>query len=162
MNITSESIRADDAKTAKASADEDSGHARLRGSLMLRPICIAALAGLALVPISANAQSFAYVANQSGNNVSAYTINPSTGALTPVAGSPFAAGIAPRSVTVDPSGKFAYVADLGRNVSAHTINPSSGALTPVAGSPFADAGIGPASLRPHAGGAQQLHHEFPV
>src|SRR5437762_2088674 len=81
---------------------------------------------------------FAYVANQFSNNVSAFTINASTGALTPVAGSPFVAGTHPVSVTVDPSGKFAYVANFSsNNVSAFMIDAASGALTAVAGSPFA-------------------------
>jgi 6-phosphogluconolactonase len=53
------------------------------------------------------------VANVYSNNVSAFTINPSTGALTEIAGSPFAAGMMPRSVVVDPSGKFAYVVSTG-------------------------------------------------
>jgi 6-phosphogluconolactonase len=93
---------------------------------------------------------FAYVANECGDvlcsvgNVSAYTINGTTGALSPVPGSPFAAGRAPFSVAVDPSGKFAYVANecgdvlcsVG-NVSAYTINGTTGALSPVTGSPFA-------------------------
>jgi 6-phosphogluconolactonase len=92
---------------------------------------------------------FAYVANLcdsssrcSAGNVSAYTINSSTGALNQVAGSPFAAGIQPVSVAVDPSGRFAYVANecdscsRGR-ISAYTINSSTGALRAVAGSPFA-------------------------
>jgi hypothetical protein len=74
----------------------------------------------------------------SAGNVSAYTINSSTGALSAVAGSPFAAGTEPRSVTVDPSGQFAYVANQGDNtVSAYTINSATGALSAVAGSPFA-------------------------
>jgi hypothetical protein len=42
---------------------------------------------------------FAYVANDTSNNVSAYTINALTGALTPVVGSSFAAGTNPASVT---------------------------------------------------------------
>jgi 6-phosphogluconolactonase len=44
---------------------------------------------------------FAYVANSFGNNVSAYSIG-ANGALTPVAGSPFAAGSGPDPVAVDP------------------------------------------------------------
>ena len=41
-------------------------------------------------------------------------------------------------LAVDPTGKFAYVANFGDdNVSAYTIDASSGALTPVTGSPFA-------------------------
>ncbi len=81
---------------------------------------------------------FAYVANDVSSNVSAYTINSTTGALSPVAGSPFAAGTGPVSVAVDPSGKFAYVAnESSANVSAYTINSTTGALSPVTGSPFA-------------------------
>src|SRR3984893_11333721 len=92
---------------------------------------------------------FAYVANLNSNNVSGYTINPTTGALTAIAGSPFAAGGSPGSVAVDPSGKFAYVANefgnSGNSVSGYTINPSTGALTAITGSPFA-AGVYPRSV----------------
>ena len=85
-----------------------------------------------------------YVANVAaagtpgGNDVSAYTINASTGVLTPVTGSPFATGVSPFSVTTDPSGKFLYVAngDSG-TVSAFVIDATTGALAPVANSPFA-------------------------
>jgi 6-phosphogluconolactonase (cycloisomerase 2 family)/predicted transcriptional regulator len=81
---------------------------------------------------------FAYVANLSGNNVSAYTVDATTGALTPIAGSPFAAGAAPWIVQFDPSGKFAYLANTNsNNISAYTIDATTGALTPIAGSPFA-------------------------
>ncbi len=89
---------------------------------------------------------FAYVANFGfrSNNVSAYSINGTTGALTPDAGSPFPAGSGPASVTVDATGQFAYVANCGNgcgspgpgDVSAYAINGTTGALTPVAGSPF--------------------------
>jgi hypothetical protein len=50
------------------------------------------------VAVSLDGQ-FAYVANQLGLGVSAYTIDTTTGALTPVPGSPFAAGRFPTSVT---------------------------------------------------------------
>ncbi len=81
---------------------------------------------------------FAYVANQQSNNVSGYAINAGTGALTPVAGSPFGAGSSPASVAVNPSGTFAYVANAGSSsVSAYAIDASTGGLAPVAGSPFA-------------------------
>jgi hypothetical protein len=79
---------------------------------------------------------FAYVANGNTNNVSAYSIA-ANGALTPVKGSPFAAGRQPFSAAVDPTGKIAYVAnDLDNNASAYSI-AANGALTPVPGSPFA-------------------------
>jgi YVTN family beta-propeller protein len=80
---------------------------------------------------------FAYVTSFSDSNVSAYTIDPATGALTAIPGSPFSAGADPVSVAVDPSGKFVYVANnaVGNIVSGFTIDPS-GALTVIAGSPF--------------------------
>jgi 6-phosphogluconolactonase len=80
---------------------------------------------------------FAYVNNFS-NSISAFTINASTGQLTPVPGSPFAALGDPQAVTVDPSGRFAYVPNgTDNNVLAYTIDGATGALTPIAGSPFA-------------------------
>src|SRR3984957_1293707 len=76
---------------------------------------------------------FAYVANQLSNDLSAYAIDSSTGFLTAVAGSPFAAsGTAPVSLVVDPNGQFLYVADDGSNdVSVYSIDSATGALTPV-------------------------------
>jgi hypothetical protein len=49
---------------------------------------------------------FAYVTNFGDNNVTAYSIG-ADGALTPVAGSPFAAGIGPSSVAITPLVPFA-------------------------------------------------------
>ncbi|HLJ24673.1 MAG TPA: beta-propeller fold lactonase family protein [Candidatus Acidoferrales bacterium] len=46
------------------------------------------------------AGKFAYVANMGSNNISAYTIDGSTGALAPMPGSPFIAGIAPSSLAI--------------------------------------------------------------
>lgn len=97
---------------------------------------------------STAALEFVYVTNHGSNNVSAYAINASTGALTQVQGSPFAADYGSYAVAIDPNGKYAYVANNGTvsgkpgNVSVFTINPSSGALTPVQGSPF-EAGTNP-------------------
>jgi DNA-binding beta-propeller fold protein YncE len=87
---------------------------------------------VALAPLRAQ---FAYVTNERGNNVSAYSIG-ADGALTPVPGSPFLAGSLPVRVAVDPTAKFAYVTnENGNNVSAYGIG-ADGALTPVSGSPF--------------------------
>ena len=86
------------------------------------------------------------MANSDSDNVSGYRIDPSTGALTPIAGSPFATGTDPANVAVDPSGKFAYVANGDfDNVSGYRINPSTGALKAIAGSPF-PAGDNPRSV----------------
>ena len=109
----------------------------------------------AATPLWSQSGGFAYVANCGSlgcgggvgpGKVSAYTIDGTTGALTPVAGSPFPTGLGPQGVTVDPSGRFLYVANLASsNVSAYTIDPATGALTEVAGSPFA-AGTAPRTV----------------
>jgi 6-phosphogluconolactonase len=81
------------------------------------------------------AGKFAYVANASdifgsAGSISMYTINATTGALTPTG--TIAAGISPLSLVVDPSGEFAYLANSGSNdVSTYTINATTGALTSI-------------------------------
>ena len=56
----------------------------------------------------------------------------------------FTAGLNPASVTVDPTRKFAYVANIGSgNVSGYTINPTTGALTAIG---TFTAGLNPASI----------------
>jgi DNA-binding beta-propeller fold protein YncE len=77
---------------------------------------------------------FVYVANGS-SGVSAYSID-ANGAPRPVPGSPFAAGNSAVSIALDPTGKFAYVANDGSdNISAYSVG-ANGDLTPVPGSPF--------------------------
>lgn len=96
--------------------------------------------GIAITPNGA----FVYVANSGSNNVSAYTVNTGTGALTALAGgigNPFATGTTPAGVTLTPSAAFVYVANRGsNNVSAYTLDSGTGALTALAGgtgNPFA-------------------------
>lgn len=63
--------------------------------------------------------------------------------LNEVSGSPFTAGTNPYSVTVDPSGKFVYVANYGSNdISAYIIGPD-GALADMG---LFTAGTGPVSV----------------
>lgn len=73
---------------------------------------------------------FVYVANRNSHNVSAYAINPRTGALTAVPGQPFSIGAnTPNSVTVDRTGRFAYTANQGDStISIFTIDRTTGAL----------------------------------
>jgi len=72
---------------------------------------------------------FTYVTHSAANNVSMYSIEPTTGTLKPVG--TVAAGTSPMSMVVDPSGKFAYVANQASNdISMYTINPTTGALQP--------------------------------
>jgi 6-phosphogluconolactonase (cycloisomerase 2 family) len=80
---------------------------------------------------------YLFVGNSRSNNISAYLINSKTGALNPIAGSPFTDGNSPLALAVDPAGKFLYVAnDLTNTVSAFVIIPDSGAINPISGFPF--------------------------
>ena len=102
---------------------------------------------------------FAYVASSGDvwdidfGSVLTYTINPTTGALTSTTGGINGTPEFFNSVTLDPSGKFAYAADGGAfpagsfggssSVSMYTINNTSGALTSIG---MIAAGTGPDSL----------------
>jgi 6-phosphogluconolactonase (cycloisomerase 2 family) len=90
------------------------------------------------VTCTTNTPRFVYVTNGGSNNVSAYTVEATSGALTAISGSPFAAGSLPVAVAVDPTGAYVYVANqTDATVSAFTVDRMSGALTAVSGSPFA-------------------------
>jgi len=91
---------------------------------------------------------FAYVANSGSGDISAYLITALTGELTVITnpGPPvtnfFGAGSIPQQVTIDPSGKFALVANAGSdNVSVYAINQINGRLAEVIGSPFPSGGF---------------------
>src|SRR5438445_2812210 len=105
-------------------------------------------AGLHPVDIAADPSGrFLNVANMGDprtsvfGNLSAYGIDPVTGVLTVIGGTPFAAAVFPEGVTVHPTGSFVYVANAGE-VSAFSVDPVSGFLTRIPGSPFL-AGSGP-------------------
>ena len=67
------------------------------------------------------------IAAQSVLGVSAYAIDAATGALMPLAGSPFASGMEPIAVTVSPNGRFAYAANyVSHNLSAFNIDAGTG------------------------------------
>jgi 6-phosphogluconolactonase len=69
----------------------------------------------------------------------------SGGVLTPLSGSPFAAGTQPSGVTSSASNNYLYVTDYAKgNVLAYTV-AASGALAPLAGSPFS-AGNQPSAI----------------
>jgi probable HAF family extracellular repeat protein len=85
---------------------------------------------------------FLYVANQGSDNISGFGIDSTTGTLYTLTASPWAAGSGGvRSVSVDPSGGFVYLAGYG-GVFAYTIGQDNGnfgaygALTSIPGSPF--------------------------
>ena len=95
---------------------------------------------------------FIYVANAGGgNSVSAFSAD-STGALSAVTGSPFAAGTVPASITVHSSGRFAHVVNTGsKNIYTYGINADTGALAEVADSRVAT-GTDPGGFNLHPSG----------
>jgi 6-phosphogluconolactonase (cycloisomerase 2 family) len=98
---------------------------------------------------------FAYTANSlstgvDGKGVSQYAIG-SGGALMPLAAPNVAAGLHPQSVALDPSGRFAYVANFGdNNVSQYSVT-ADGSLAAMA-TPTVAAGTAPISITVDANG----------
>jgi len=77
-----------------------------------------------------SAGKFVFAVNDGSNNLSVYKINSTTGALTPVAGSPFATGNSPYALAITPNATFVYVGnDFAGTISAYRINPTTGVLT---------------------------------
>jgi 6-phosphogluconolactonase len=71
------------------------------------------------------------------NGILAWSVDSTTGALTVLPASPFAAGTTPLDIAIDPSGKFLYASNgTSGGLSGFTIDAASGALTPMSASPF--------------------------
>jgi 6-phosphogluconolactonase len=63
--------------------------------------------------------SYVYVANKGSNNISAYTLNATSGQLTAISGSPFSSGgLLPIAFAKDNSGKYLAVINSGNNGSS--------------------------------------------
>ena len=94
---------------------------------------------------------FAYVANLGSNasdlsTISMFTIDSSTGVLTPTTPATVPTGWFPQGIAIDPSGKFVYTANSDDNtVSMFTISASTGVLTPTT-PPTVAAGWSPLSV----------------
>jgi 6-phosphogluconolactonase (cycloisomerase 2 family) len=79
---------------------------------------------------------FAYVANLVSNasdlsTISMYTINPTTGVLTPTTPATVPTGWFPQGIAIDPLGRFVYTVNTDdATVSMFTINQTTGILTP--------------------------------
>jgi 6-phosphogluconolactonase len=92
-------------------------------------------------------KDFLYVANGGSNTVSAFSINPTTGFLAAVPGSPFATGgVADgpgMSLTATPDNKFLIAANgASMTITVFSI-AANGALSQVPGSPFPSGAAGP-------------------
>jgi len=106
-----------------------------------------------------NSGKFLYVASQLADFVSAFSINSTSGALTPLGVPFYNVGASPSGLAISPNGGFLYVANAGSasdNISVFSIcdnvinscsNPNSpdGTLKEIAGSPF-PAGLGPVAI----------------
>ena len=81
---------------------------------------------------------FVYVTDQEQNQVIGYSIaRNTTGALTPLTGSPFGTGQLPVGLTIDPRSDYVYTANFNSNsVTSFAINQSTGNLSTVAGGNF--------------------------
>jgi len=97
-------------------------------------------------PVNADAPGFAMhptgkflyaSAGAAGNGILAWSVDSTTGVLTPLPASPFVAGTTPVGVAMNPSGKFLYSSNgVGGGIWGFTVDAGSGALTPMSGSPF--------------------------
>jgi YD repeat-containing protein len=69
--------------------------------------------------------------------LTAYQLNPASGSLTEIAGSPYPVDFDPVSVLTDPSGAWLYVVNSNsNNVSVFSINAATGALSSAAGTVY--------------------------
>jgi 6-phosphogluconolactonase (cycloisomerase 2 family) len=78
------------------------------------------------------AAHFVYVINELSDSISAYTMNPASGDLTPVAGSPFSTPHMPHRLAINPSGTNAYLVTDDSSTArlvTFSIDRTSGALT---------------------------------
>jgi 6-phosphogluconolactonase (cycloisomerase 2 family) len=94
--------------------------------------------------------NFLYVPSlfpQSGGaftNVFVYSINPVTGGLAAVNGSPFSTATGAEAIAIEPSGQFAYVTSEAQNkITGFSLNSTTGAMTPLVTVP---AGVSPSII----------------
>lgn len=86
---------------------------------------------------------FLYAFNWNAGNISVFSIDSSTGVLSPAAG-PYATPSAEGTMKIDPSGKYLYLTAYGTGQSSgfidsmliYSVNPTTGALKQISGSPF--------------------------
>lgn len=109
----------------------------IAGCLTLLAISPTAGLGPQGIVITPNNQ-YLYVSDNITNNIDGFTINPATGLLAAIPGSPWPAGPSPDGIAVDPTGTYLYVANdvAAGSINGFTIGPG-GALGGLAGFPVA-------------------------
>lgn len=83
--------------------------------------------------------SFLYAGNTADGTISGFSINPQTGALTAVPGSPFPLGLTDTDISLasSPNGQFLFASDdTSPSVHVFSIASATGSLSEVPGSPF--------------------------
>jgi len=117
---------------------------------------VGAAAVTTVAVVCANVGRFLYTANLGDYSISAFSIDATTGALTAIAGSPYAGALKASYVTVEPTGRFLYALDhengsLGvaaPGIDVYSIG-AGGALSVITGSPFpTDAGAISMTIHP--------------
>ena len=83
-----------------------------------------------------------FVANQNSNDISAYQIDPGTGAPSSLATSVFATKTGPTCVMVEPAlGRYVYTSNfLDNSITGYQLNPNTGILTGTENNPYPSAG----------------------
>jgi 6-phosphogluconolactonase (cycloisomerase 2 family) len=94
--------------------------------------------------LAVNAGSTVLFVGETNVGVRVFTIGSST--FTEISGSPFTAGGQPRSITLDGTGDYLYVANASDNTISGYSVLSSGTLTALTGSPFSSVGTQPFAL----------------
>jgi 6-phosphogluconolactonase (cycloisomerase 2 family) len=89
---------------------------------------------------------FVYVTDRLTNQLYGNLVQ-AAGQLVPMPNSPFATGLLPVAVTIDPRGKYMYVANYNANtVSSYVIDQGTGAATGAVGSTGVSVGTGPSCV----------------
>jgi 6-phosphogluconolactonase (cycloisomerase 2 family) len=71
-------------------------------------------------------------------SLNAFSIDPGTGALTPVQSLEFPRQISPKGIVVDPGGRYVYTANFDDgSIGAYAIDPADGSLAPIPPRPYA-------------------------
>jgi trimeric autotransporter adhesin len=74
--------------------------------------------------------SYVYATNNTGSTISGYSINQTTGALTPLSTPTFNTGSGPFLMAMDPTGTYLYTANgTANSISSFSIAPATGLLT---------------------------------
>lgn len=89
---------------------------------------------------------FLFVANYIDGTISVFRVQPLTGQLTQIPGSPFAGGTAIQGIALTPDKKFLYTS--GINVTAFSVNQQTGGLTQIGAYPLVE-GSGGLTITPN-------------